>query len=499
MTYKENIIKLLAELVNVSKSFKPMPEKIKQGSFNIVRFGKLNNTAIAYSEEKKQVQIEIAQANQAQQYLVDYNVDCQFILKNFYYDSSGCKASPEANQGSLYDFCQKKKELSYENFKEIIGQIVLGVAALHNKNLAHRDLSIYNILIHSSAPDQYLIQIGDLDNIIAVDSVGNVTSNDIAINGTAIPPEFNSLIDRKKNQWYSNILNNYLNINFKKVDCYMVGYLAHYLFKKSYQPIDKLKDAALVQSFYRRLMDDNPALRPTINQIMKDEFFGENAEQRISFFRKLKLISSDFYMNNYVARSPGLNHPFFLIDAEVQDLYFLIEKLSNKIDLFERDSFKIDLPTRLKAEEAIINQIEEFKNNLREFIENKESYNNHQEKINVLTAIEAELDSIKKFIHETNSKIVEKYIVNLQSMIKLTIDNYPENCLFFTGRNLKLLNGFNKDLENLVRSHQNSADYFSYLYNFLFTNKNRYINQIIEQSLKNEKLNDDGFEEKLKI
>ena len=91
-----------------------------------------------------------------------------FLLPFIYFDSYGSRVSICANQGTLLGYIEKVPQLTLEQVKFIFGQIVEGVAALHEKHLVHRDLCLRNILI-SEIENRHFIQVADLDSVIQID------------------------------------------------------------------------------------------------------------------------------------------------------------------------------------------------------------------------------------------------------------------------------------------------------------------------------------------
>src|SRR5438445_4142341 len=128
------------------------------GSYSSVEFLKTNEltgsiTKLAHSQNKNSKDKEsVAAISKVQKLLVENGVDRRYIQNFLYYGEDGGKVSFQASEGSLYHFITAHTQagigqLTRNEIKDIFGQILLGIRALHEKNLVHRDLKTGNILI----------------------------------------------------------------------------------------------------------------------------------------------------------------------------------------------------------------------------------------------------------------------------------------------------------------------------------------------------------------
>jgi len=140
------------------------------------------NRSVAEGEDKKAEHNEdILEAIRAQELLIERGVDKRFLHTFLSYNNKGERRSLYASEGSLLHYLELKKgQLSQEQIKLIFGQIASGLAALHSKNLVHRDLKAPNVLVTKvEEEDRLVVKVSDLDTVAPVDPDTGVIEHDI--------------------------------------------------------------------------------------------------------------------------------------------------------------------------------------------------------------------------------------------------------------------------------------------------------------------------------
>lgn len=166
------------------------------GSYSTTRFVKkqIGGTTVqlAISESQKTHDENDKAIPKVQQLLIERGVDMQFILNYLYYDGKGKKISFHAPEGSLGHYVtSNQNQITRDQVKKIMGQLILGLQALHQKNLVHRDLQQGNILVTQDKTGHLFVQICDLDTVIPVNYDGTIEdkANIQLLGGSLASPE----------------------------------------------------------------------------------------------------------------------------------------------------------------------------------------------------------------------------------------------------------------------------------------------------------------------
>ena len=231
-----------------------------------------------------------------------------------------------------------------ENFspvevKEIIGQLVLALEALHKNGIVHRDLKPHNILFFediSVSPRKIKIKITDFDSIhraqiseekkkiplgSLVDKKGESEKNIslVAARSYASP----EIIEQFHNdQPSAEIL--YRDLNFFQADIFALG--------KTIDQIATGTNLAALKQHFKNLLATNPAQRPTIAEIKENTYFGDTPENRQAFFDDLhknhqeEMYSGDFLIGPY----SNLEEVFNLLPAHIKKAYSAFQHLTDQ-------------------------------------------------------------------------------------------------------------------------------------------------------------------------
>ncbi len=197
----------LNELIEMAEAeLTPLPGiQSVSGTINTTRFfntTKLHghNTALAVTtriDESENTEKENKVILETQKVLVDAGVDMKFIQNFLYFDEKGKKISLRAFHGSLGAYLDSiQYHLSRDDIKVIMGQLLLGLRALHTNNLVHRDVSADNTLATTNAFHEMFLQYCDLDTVKTVNPNGTVKGDYDLEGGTKSSPELRALMTR---------------------------------------------------------------------------------------------------------------------------------------------------------------------------------------------------------------------------------------------------------------------------------------------------------------
>lgn len=141
--------KVLAQFAQAASAKLSVQKSAKSiaGTFNKVDFFESdemggNVTKLAVSASRPEIEkTSVASAIAVQQLLLERGVDTRFLLTYLSYDENGTKESLQASEGSLRHYIDKHTGiLTREEIKDIFGQLLLGIHALHEKGLASTSL-----------------------------------------------------------------------------------------------------------------------------------------------------------------------------------------------------------------------------------------------------------------------------------------------------------------------------------------------------------------------
>ncbi len=317
------------------------------GAFNQTTFATIGDAKVAISQSKNSTpQINVQRANAVQALLRQKEVDTRFLQTFISYQTDGTKLSLLASGGSLQTLIDSST-VSREQIKTIFGQVVLGVLALHEKALAHRDIHPSNILIFPIKQNDFYVQLADLDTVIELyPKDGTVCDKrSFTLGGASLPsPELLALIDIERHQWKTAAMSIYPTLDLKAVDCFALGVVLDKLIAKvkpndifDNNPEYDLRDA---------LMEKDPTKRLTILGVLKHAFFNAQTNDTTQtlkedlplFFQSLYAKVPERLIDGDSARAASANDSYFLIEPAFKPVYRLVEHLENQFQFF--DDFK---------------------------------------------------------------------------------------------------------------------------------------------------------------
>src|SRR3990167_7307193 len=430
----------LKKLRRVGVSLVPSKEEKRAGAYNSVSFSIAENVhaeladgrkledplPVAVSQNldaqeknknlRREGKRQVEQANKVQRLLRNLQVDTRFLQTFIYFDDNGRRVSPRASEGSLYDFIKKNYgKLTRQQIKNIFGQIVLGVMALHEKNVVHRDIKIENVLIHAKTKnkDEFSVRLGDLDTIAEVCTDGTFLGKKFRmIGGSLFPQELKPLIcsDGENSEWIVNDETKkvYEKINHKAVDLFALASILKALIGaaqkgeiSNHRNDDSLYDEPIFDLYYR-MIDLIPEYRLTIQQVMEHAFFKERADK--DFFQKLADKVEDLYLDGYYMLARR-NDVFLLLTTDLKCIYDLTQKLDSQFNYFDHpDMSKQDIEMQLAAFNGMEKIFHALNQELDEKIKNCQS----KKVIKCLQSLQRDVISKRADIH---------YLMTMKSMI----------------------------------------------------------------------------------
>lgn len=395
------------DLLSPLKSMPPqiakptVKQKNVQGSFSVIQFSDLVGCEETWdseleeskdSKEKMHLNIPVAIStlkdgpapSPGLQLFVKYNVSSPFLMLPLSQDEENARMYPAA-KSDLFRFTRKPVYdrrgkliggqsilglLSINELKSFLGQIVLGIEALHLNGLAHRDIKLGNILVTERNGQYpagiavvYHLQICDFDSVISVEE-----DSEISLSGSKeyLSPEVwefakkyiidNSFIPIEAE--YSV----YKNFDHKANDCYALGIVFTELLKvaqgfpeNQLHLINKihfglhnkaihstiLSDLSLLSStiidetllllidLIIKLIDENPKTRATIKTVKEHPFF----QTTPSFFEKLKSKFGYRYINGIRHTScPEKGDNSAILPIPLSNLYLKVKNLENQLN-----------------------------------------------------------------------------------------------------------------------------------------------------------------------
>ncbi len=173
-------------------------------------------------------------------------VDYQHVCTPIYLDKlTGIRIFPRADL-TLGQFVSNN-QITFAQFRSILGQILLGLKSLHEKGLVHREIRDANILVYNKDADFPLVKLADLNSLARVDSDGRIACKDkpSTYNDAFTAPEVMALM-LKINQKF--ILEN---VDFRKADLFSIARLVLTLYKRMTSATDQQNQ--LILEFIQKL------------------------------------------------------------------------------------------------------------------------------------------------------------------------------------------------------------------------------------------------------
>ncbi len=334
-------------------------------------------------------------ANFVQNIFLERGVDTSFLQTFFAFNAFGQRVSPHASEKSLYDYIDAHlHQLTREQIKNIFGQILLGVNALHEKNLVHRDLHYHNILV-TKIGNELFATVSDPDELVSVSSIDSTVNQAhfYIYAGPVRPPELNQFVKIKDDNEYSvqskenNIL--YKKINLKACDCYSIGMILEKLISQAAPgeigPDDSLRDLC------SQLCADAPENRLSVEKAMQHAVFNNPIDKQ--FFENLqKRPAPDEYLGAYRARAFKIDDAFVLMHEPLKDFYQAGRRLDDVFNYFDATITRTPLDNK-----------DEDKNLVGKTLEEKTLYD-------YFNAFETEAEKLlaSNLINETERKKIEQ-------------------------------------------------------------------------------------------
>jgi serine/threonine protein kinase len=333
----------LVKVGSVGIASKPVSGEVA-GADNVVRFivsseiAAGSKTGLAISENRSGKSSQIKEANDVQTLFIDRGVDTRFLLTYLTYGTTGRKTSVKAVEGSLKDFIEKSNgQLTRNEINEIFAQILLGVQALHEKGLTHRDLKPGNILVSRNTRGELVAVVCDFDTVVPVDDHGHIRVAFREAGGSRPAPELLPFLDLKLNEWKTmsqSDINAYASLDFRAQDCYALGKILGELIDAA-APGEFSPDDPLI---YLRMLflRDLPEERRTVQYALQN-YFDLPGQPRDEFFQMLQDRPSPYeYLGQYRARAFEPDNPFLNLKDHVRPVFQLIKALDKKFDFFDK-------------------------------------------------------------------------------------------------------------------------------------------------------------------
>jgi serine/threonine protein kinase len=267
------------------------------------------------------------------------NIPLRFNLHYLAFGSDGSKISFRGKE-DLFEFFVTHYEanieyFSFENFKRMIGQLILSVFELHINNRAHRDIKHENWIVNNYDGKIFLL-LGDHGDMVETQENGTSKETLMTIAGTKelIAPELAACTEVSDYQTYQTL-------DLKAIDCYALGVVIEQLADKifpDYTAVDEENiGLAAIIKVAKGLKYVTPSERLTIIDTMNSEFFGENMGARTNFFANLveekdnyellidgryKICTENYLPDDY----------FLLLDRRLKPIFTKSEQLAEEID-----------------------------------------------------------------------------------------------------------------------------------------------------------------------
>ena len=294
----------------------------------------------------------ISCARQVRMLMRTKKVPADFNQFQLYHDKKGRVISIRANKGDLGKFIDNhKRNLGWSTVKDLIGQILLAVSDLHERNIVHRDIKPENILVFFYN-GKYLIKLHDHDGGAEIKSSNQlVDSEPGSIDGGTLAflaPEVGAILKRTNPEDYSITnftkltrdqlkaeMKRYAELDFKKIDSFSVGKTINELLAtmKNQTSIERVAVNRLVSDLINGKMTN----RITCQKAMEMPLFGDTPEKRTEFFARLRVDAK-----RHVVQMDGADYepvdeedPYYLLDRSIKPVYTAAKRYLQVADQLE--------------------------------------------------------------------------------------------------------------------------------------------------------------------
>lgn len=259
------------------------------------------------------------------------DVDSPFISREIYFDDTGVRVYLWAQEHDLFTLINKRFDeydqtkianWSADEIKSILGQLILGVEALHLNHLAHGDLKPENLLVFKYGV-RFHVKIHDFDNTVKTIPAGIANIDREIGSPEYVAPELENLYSSNKPGL----------VNVQACDCYSIGIIIKKLIEFTNLQEGNEEFIKQLHSLSKKLCNLDPEARPTITDIKNEIIFGETDTERTEFFKNLnRCFEHETTINNQRIRSIK-GDPINLMPREISEVYHLLTSLDKEFNL----------------------------------------------------------------------------------------------------------------------------------------------------------------------